>query len=168
MSLEKHILNILNDSPEGLSDEVLSKKLKKVKDEDRLTAINALLSTCRIEVTENADKDIVYKYISEEEAQKLRELSPEEAMIYKFIDESGNKGLWITDIKKKAGPLSSNASQIVKKLEKKGFIKGVKTIKAKNRKVWMLMSVEPSPEVTGGVLADDVFDLELMDLIGQK
>ena len=81
---------------------------------------------------------------------------------------SGDKGLWINDIKKKAGKLASKVNVIIKSLEKKSFIKSVKTIKAKNRKVWMAMSVEPSVEVTGGILADDVYDSGLMDLINQK
>ena len=32
----------------------------------------------------------------------------------------------------------------------------------------MAINVEPSQEVTGGILADDVFDLGLMDYLGQK
>lgn len=166
--LEKHILSILNDNPQGLEDEVLTKKLKNVKDIDKAEALNRLLEKSRIMVTSQENGELVYKYIDEEEAQRLRELAPEEFIIYQLIEESANKGLWINDIKKKAGKLASSANAIVKKLEKKGFIKSVKSIKAKNRRVWMVMSVEPSPEVTGGMLAEDVFDLGMMDLFGQK
>lgn len=166
--LEKHLLSILKDNPSGLEDNILTKKLKNVKDIDKAEALNRLLEKSRIVVAAQDNGELIYRYVDEEEAQRLRELAPEESIIYQLIEEAGNKGLWINDIKKKAGKLSGSANSIVKVLEKKGFIKSVKSIKAKNRRVWMAMSVEPSPEVTGGILADDVFDLGLMDLYGQK
>lgn len=165
--LETHILNILNDNPNGLSDDNLSKKLKNVDITSKTEALNKLLEKTRIMVVSQDNGELAYKYIDEEEAQRRRELSPEEYVVYQFIEESGNKGMWINDIKK-VTKLAAKAGEIVKKLEKKGFIKSVKTIKAKNKKVWMVMNVEPSQEVTGGMLADDVFDRDLMDLLGQK
>lgn len=166
--LEKHILSILNDNPSGLEDDILTKKLKNIKDVDKAEALNRLLEKSRITVSQQESGELVYKYIDEEDALRLRELEPQEYVIYQLIDESGNKGLWINDIKKKAGKLGPEANNIVKKLEKKGFIKSVKSIKAKNRKVWMDIRQEPDPSVTGGALADDVFDLGVMDLIGQN
>jgi DNA-directed RNA polymerase III subunit RPC6 len=165
--LERHILSILNEFPSGIEDEMLSKKLKNVRDLDKAEALNRLLQKSRLSVIQT-DNGIMYKYIDEEEAMRLKELLPDEYLIYQLIEEAGNKGLWINDIKKKVGKKSSDTNSIIKKLDKKGFIKSVKSIKAKNRRVWMIISVEPSLEVTGGVLADDVFDLGLMELISQK
>jgi DNA-directed RNA polymerase III subunit RPC6 len=59
-------------------------------------------------------------------------------------------------------------NRILKKLEKKGLIKGVKSIHSKNKKVWMLMELEPSTEVTGGLIGQDNFDLELIEVIQDK
>lgn len=165
--LENHILDILNSIPMGLDDSMLTKKLKNVREDDKARALNSLLEKSRIDVVQT-NEGLVYKYIDEEDAQRLRDLLPEETAIYRLIEEASNKGLWINDIKKKAGNLGPSANTIIKKLEKKGFIKSVKSIKAKNRRVWMIISIEPSQEVTGGVLADDVFDLGLMELFGQK
>ena len=167
LDLDQHILSILNDNPEGLEDEILTKKLKHVRIEDKTDAINRLLSLSRTVVNQDEAGQLLYKYVDEEEAQRLRQLEPSETIIYHIIEESGNKGLWINDIKKRAGKLASEANTITRKLDKLGFIKSVKSIKAKNRKVWMVMSVEPSPEVTGGLCAEDVFDIEVMEKLGQ-
>jgi predicted transcriptional regulator len=43
-------------------------------------------------------------------------------------------------------------SKILKKLEKKEMIKKMKSIQAKNREVWLMMDIEPSAEVTGGII----------------
>ena len=74
-----------------------------MKDEDKAEAINGLLGKSRVDVAQNEAGVLVYRYIDEEEALRLKELLPEEVMIYRLIEESGNKGLWINDIKKKAG-----------------------------------------------------------------
>lgn len=162
-SLEAQTLKILSSNREGISDDTLKAKLKNVSDSDRMEVLNSLIEKSRLEVSATPDNDIIYKYISEEDALKLRELTEEEKAIYSYINDSGNKGLWITDIKKKVGhAMAASASKIVKRLEKKGFIKSVPTVKAKNRKVWMVVGVEPSNDVTGGVLAEGVFDLGFM------
>ena len=135
--LEKHILSILNDNPRGMEDHELTKKLKNVKDLDKAEALNRLIEKSRILVSSQDNGELMYKYIDEHDAERIRQLSPEEYIIYQLIEESGDKGLWINDIKRKAGKLGSKANQIIKTLDKKSLIKSVKTIKAKNRKVWM-------------------------------
>ena len=165
--LDLHILKILNDNPNGLEDEILSKKLKNVKDDDKADSLNRLLSQSRITILQLESGELAYKYVDEEEAMKLKQLSQEEILIYQIIEESRDKGIWINDIKKKAGKLSSQANTITKRLEKLGFIVSHKTIKAKNRRVWMISSIEPSPEVTGGLCAEDIFDLGIMEQLGQ-
>lgn len=72
--------------------------------------------------------------------------------MYQTIEESGNRGIWINEIKNKVEfKNTAIINRILKKLDKKGLIKSIKSIQ-KNRKVWMLMEIEPSTEVTGGLI----------------
>ena len=56
----------------------------------------------------------------------------------------------------------------MKKLEKKGLIKNVKNLSLNNRKVWMLSETEPHPDLTGGVIGQENFDMEVIELIQSK
>ena len=53
-------------------------------------------------------------------------------------------------------------------MEKKGLIKSLKSVSKSNRKVYMLIEVEPSVEVTGGLSGLQSFDLERMELVFDK
>ena len=68
----------------------------------------------------------------------------------------------MNEMKGKCPLTSAQITKTLKKLEKKSLIKSVKSVLAKNKKVWMLADVNPSHEVTGGILGEDVFDLEEM------
>ena len=65
----------------------------------------------------------------EEESSKLREMNDQERIVYQFIKESGNKGTWIKHIKDKSGLHTKIVTETVHKLEKKLFIKAVKSVK---------------------------------------
>lgn len=53
-------------------------------------------------------------------------------------------------------------------MEKKGLIKSLKSVSKSNRKVYLLMEVEPSVEVTGGLSGLQSFDLDRMELVCDK
>ena len=53
----------------------------------------------------------------------------------------------------------------MKKLEKKGLVKSLNSVARGNRKVWMLMEIEASAEVTGGMTGADNFDLERVQVV---
>ena len=44
----------------------------------------------------------------------------------------------------------------------------MKSIQAKNKKVYMLIEIEPSIEVTGGLCGQENFDIELISVISDK
>ena len=72
--LEKHILSILNDNPSGMEDQELTKKLKNVKDIEKAEALNRLIEKSRIIVTAQDNGELMYRYIDEEDAQRIRQL----------------------------------------------------------------------------------------------
>ena len=113
----------------------------------------------------------VYKYQSEEQASKLRDLAEEDVRVFQLIEESRDRGIQIVDIKSKLLPQGFNAAIItksLKSLEKKGLVKKIKSLQQKNKQVWMLMEVEPAPEVTGGLCGQENFDLELIEVIQER
>ncbi len=69
--------------------------------------------------------------------------------VYQVIQSSGNKGIQNHEIKNSLGQVSYSAvtsnflTKILKKLEKAGLIKSLKSIEANNRKVYMLKEYEP-------------------------
>jgi hypothetical protein len=44
-------------------------------------------------------------------------------------------------------------------------VKKVKSLQQKNRQVYLLMEVEPSAEVTGGLIGQENFNLRLVEVI---
>ena len=58
---------------------------------------------------------------------------------------------------------------LMKKLEKKGLIKSVKSINAKNRNIWILSELDPSEDITGGIwYRNNEFDKDLIDALYNK
>jgi hypothetical protein len=57
---------------------------------------------------------------------------------------------------------------VLKKLEKKGLIKKIKSLQQKNKQVWMLIEIEPSVDVTGGLIGSDTFNLKLIEVIQER
>jgi hypothetical protein len=52
-----------------------------------------------------------------------------EKIIYGHIKNVGNKGIWVKDLKQKSNIHTKNVQDAVKSLEKKQFIKSVKSVK---------------------------------------
>jgi ribosomal protein S8 len=77
-------------------------------------------------------------------------------------------GVSVNDIRNALGQQfnSTMINRIIKSLDKKGLIKPVKSIQdGKNKKVWMLMEIEPSSDVTNGLIGMECFDLEVIEVL---
>lgn len=74
--------------------------------------------------------------------------------MYLLIQESGDRGISVNDIKTRCEGAKNSAAlnKVLKKLEAKFLVKSLKSIQHKNKKVWMLLEIEPSVEVTGGLI----------------
>ena len=82
---------------------------------------------------------------------RLKDLSRDDRIVYGVVKASGDKGIWIKDIRTKTNLAINSVDGSVKKLESKGIIKAVKTVRHPTRKYYMLTQYEPSEEVVGGV-----------------
>lgn len=56
----------------------------------------------------------------------------------------------------------------MKKLATKGLIKTLTSVLKGGKKVWMLLEIEPSVDVTGGMTGSDYFDIESVAVVMEK
>ncbi|CDW77495.1 UNKNOWN [Stylonychia lemnae] len=168
---ESRILRILQSNPDGVEDQLLTVALKDIDEAQKVISLNRLIDNNRVILFVSGKGQPVYKYQSEDQALKLRDLLPEDVLVYQLIEESRDKGIQTQDLKTKLMPQGFNSAilnKILKNLEKKGLVKKIKSLQQKNRLVWMLMEVEPSSEVTGGMIGQDNFNLKLIEVIQDR
>jgi predicted transcriptional regulator len=92
----------------------------------------------------------------------------EEKLVYQLIESSGNKGIWIRDIRRQANMTESVVSKTIKKLESKMLIKSVKSVPASKKRMYILYDVSPDEAVTGGAwYSDQEFESEFVEVLNQ-
>ena len=135
ISHELNILKFLKNNPDGVNKETLMAEINAT-DQQIAEILNNLISENRIFITENKGEHL-FKYRSEKEASKFRELNFEEIQAYEIVIQTGNMGISTNDIKYKLG-INANTllNRILKKLEKKLLIKSLKMVNMKNKKVF--------------------------------
>lgn len=71
---------------------------------------------------------MLYKYKDLAKASSTKGLDCEEKIVYKVIEEAGNKGIWIRDIRYKSNLNMTQLNKVLKSLEAKKSIKAVKSV----------------------------------------
>lgn len=71
-------------------------------------------------------------------------------MVFSHIEAAGQEGIWTRIIKARTNLHQSVVLKTLKSLEHKGFIKSISNVKYPTRKIYMLASLSPSEDVTGG------------------
>lgn len=61
-------------------------------------------------------------------ADAIKNADNEEKVVYRVIEESGNKGMWIREIRVKSNLTPNQLNKILKNLENKKLIKSVKSV----------------------------------------
>ena len=153
-----------------MDDKALTYSLKgqAINDSEKVAAINNLIEASRVLASVNEKGMPVYRYQTEEAAVRMREMEPEEFAVYEKIEESRDRGITAVDLKQKLsafGFTQVTLNKVLKKLEKKGTVKKLKSMQQKHKQVYMLMEIEPSSEVTGGLVSTEAFDLEAIEVI---
>ena len=168
-NLAEKILAFLKAHPVGVTSEKLNSAIP-FKEDSIAQCLNILIDQNRLNIIETPDGNL-FKYVSEKEAQKIRDLTKEEISVYEIIMQSGNIGINTMEIKLKLNIDNSKyINKILTKLEKKKLlIKSVKVLNARNKKVWMGINIEPSQEVTGGIWCDNQeFNNKLVSVFLEK
>lgn len=97
-----------------------------------------------------ADSVLYYQAISHDEANKIKNMTADEAMVYSYIEAAGREGIWTKTIRAKSNLHQHVVTRCLKNLEGQNYIKAVKSVKHPTRKIYMLYALQPSIELTGG------------------
>ncbi|KAJ5558035.1 RNA polymerase Rpc34 [Penicillium sp. DV-2018c] len=112
------------------------------------------------------DGKLTWKLIDREDAEKLRNLTPDEAMVYNVIHSTERTGIWVRHIGNRTNLHKSILDRCLKSLEGKNYIKSLHNVKYPSRKMYMLAGLAPSEEVTGGAwFTDGVLDATFIGTI---
>jgi DNA-directed RNA polymerase III subunit RPC6 len=159
LNVEQRILELCSKNPkEGVSDTMLQQSLPQVNAQQRIAAVNRLLSLGRLDLLKSSQVGIVYRLKDNVDPTQLNSAASsgsnpqsdmDEKLIYTLIKESGNKGIWIRDISTKTNVRSVALNKALKSLETKRLIKSVQSVgAASKKKVYMLFDLEPDRLVT--------------------
>lgn len=153
---------------EGITDDALQQKLPDLSVEKRLLVFNKLIAQGLLDLF-NKGESLLYKVKDPVVSEKLKDSDNEEKVVYKIIEEAGNKGIWMRDIRFKSNLMPTQLNKILKQLETKKIIKAVKSVAASKKKVYMLFELEPDRSLTGGTwYQDQDFEVEFVDVLNQQ
>lgn len=82
--------------------------------------------------------------------RRIKGLGTEDMLVYQVISQAGNVGIWTRDMKQRTNLPQTKITKILKLLEERGLVKSIKSIQNASRKVYMLSTLEPAKEITGG------------------
>jgi DNA-binding MarR family transcriptional regulator len=160
-----------------LDDKALKYALKQANggiallDKHRENAINRLLSEKRLLISISEQGQPVYRYQGEDTARRMREMGAEEFLIYEQIAEAKDRGITANDLRHKLqvhGMTTVSINKVLKKFEKSGTVKKLKSLQQKGKQVFMLTDVEPSSEVTAGLVNHEDFNLEVIEVVQER
>ena len=162
------ILLFLRSNPEGILQDRLT-SLIPFKEEEIVNGLNELIQQNRIIIIDTPG-GVLFKFRSEKEALKFRDLSQEEKDVYEIVISSGSNGIGTNEIKSKVRIDNTTfINKILNKLSKKFLIRGLKVLNTKNKKVWIGYDVEPSQEITGGIwCVNQEYDKSLISVFSEK
>ncbi|CAO1421534.1 unnamed protein product [Diamesa tonsa] len=135
----------------------------------RVKALNKLLQQGLLEICKKGEALIYRLKDPSKKSTAPTDIDNDEKVIYGIIEEGGNKGIWIRDIRIKSNLIMTQLNKILKNLENRKLIKAVKSVNASKKKVYMLYNLDADRSVTGGAwYQDSDFDSELVDVLNQQ
>jgi len=163
----QRIIQICEQIPDGINDKVLQNEMPDVDPRIRVQCINKLLATSRIDLFKSST-GLLYKLKAPSNAINIRG-DQEEKIVFRIIENSGNKGIWLRDIRVQSGLLQTQLNKVLKSLEAKKLVKSVKSVNANKKKVYMLYDLEPDNSITGGTwYSDQDFESEFVEILNQQ
>lgn len=167
--LETSIILMCQQNPDGISDGMIQTFMPQFNTQQRVIAVNRLLLRGRINLFQNSNGDPIYKLKDPTATDPVKGSDQQDKVVYQIIQDAGNKGIWIRDIRFKCSLLLTQVNKILKNLESKKLIKAVKSIAASKKKVYMLYNLEPDRSVTGGAwYSGQEFEAEFVEVLSQQ
>lgn len=165
--IERRILAMGQTHPQGFSNSDVENALSETPPSQRAAAINNLLCKGLIDLF-NQGNVLIYK-IKSSKGGGMKGGDNEERIVFNIIEEAGNKGIWMRDIRVKSNLSANQLNKVLKTLENKKIIKAVKSVAASKKKVYMLFHLEPDSSITGGAwYCNEDFEAEFVDILHQQ
>ncbi len=162
-NLEEKFLNLCQEYPDGITDQLFLDKYPEISKVDLVLAINKLSSKGVVELFKKGSL-LYYRAVHLGDLEVFGNLEDDEKIVYQCIKASDNKGIWTKDLKLRTNLHQTIITKVLKNLENKGVIKTVKSVKNPTRKVYMLASIEPSQDLTGGPwFSENELDIEFIE-----
>ncbi|KAJ2881801.1 34-kDa subunit of RNA polymerase III (C) [Coemansia aciculifera] len=167
--LDSNIYEMALRQPEGVDANFLEHVLPGHPPlETIVNSVNRLLSNGQLELVQVGTR-IMYRGITQDELTRMSALSADEKLVYKHIENSGNEGIWVRTIKQKTNLLQGVITRCLKVLEQKVLIKSIKSVKHPTRKLYMLVDVSPSTDITGGPwYTDQEMDTDFIEQLSKR
>uniref|UniRef100_H2YJT7 DNA-directed RNA polymerase III subunit RPC6 n=1 Tax=Ciona savignyi TaxID=51511 RepID=H2YJT7_CIOSA len=167
LNIETQILAICGDNVKGVSDKTIESSLGGVDVQQRVLAINSLLTKGKLELLKGSS-GLIYR-IKSASSGPISGVDSQEQLVYQIIESAGNKGIWTREIRYKCNLMLTEVNKILKNLESKKIIKAVKSVAAAKRKVYMLFNLQPDRSVTGGAwYSEQDFESEFVEVLNQQ
>ncbi|GLH06654.1 hypothetical protein R5R35_011886 [Gryllus longicercus] len=164
---EHRIIALGQSHPNGISDKDMAKEIPELPAAQRAVIINKLLAQGYIDLF-NQGGVLIYK-IRSAKANVIKGGDNEERIVFSIIEEAGNKGIWMRDIRTKSNLSANQLNKVLKILENKKMIKAVKSVAASKKKVYMLFHLDPDSSITGGAwYCNEDFEAEFVDILHQQ
>lgn len=132
--------------------------------QELLKHVQELINHDLIKIIDKGNGSLSFEKVEVEEAQKIKGMSAEEAMVYSHIQAAGRDAIWTKTITSRTNLHQQVVISCLKSLKSKGYIKEVKSVKNPSRKMYMQSTLQPSLEVTGGPwFTDSELDSEFVE-----
>lgn len=122
------IIALASRSAGGVSNDDLAKAFPSQTTQTRVAAINQLLTQGFIEVLTKGNTLLYRLKDASKKSTVPKGADNEEKIVYSIIEEGGNRGIWIRDIRVKSNLIMTQLNKILKSLENKKLIKAVKSV----------------------------------------
>ena len=172
-ALQEKLVRLFEELDGSATKEALEERMSGTAPKGALmAALNSLLAIKRVAISKTAAGGLVFRLQSDQSAKRARTLdglTAEDRLLYQEIERAGNAGIKSKDLRVRSNLQQQQVAKVLRTLESRGLIRSVKSVAAKNQKLYMLAGLEPSVAVTGGAwyTDDQEFDHALIQVLQQ-
>lgn len=165
--LSVKILALLKDNQDGISNDELLRSVGGNNPSQCGTVVNELLGDNKIEMFKAFGMASSGFMIRIKKGNQLQNVTNEEQLVYSLVEESGQLGVWIRDIRERSGLNDTQLKRILKSLEGRKLVKSIKAV-GTTRKSYILYGIEADESLTGGTFySDQQLDSEFVETLIQ-
>ncbi|KIW87058.1 uncharacterized protein Z519_12355 [Cladophialophora bantiana CBS 173.52] len=131
-----------------------------------LSSVEYLTKNALFKVHDRAGGGIGWELVDPETARDYSNLSRNEQIVLQVIDGAKTSGMWTKQIQSKTALHTNIVEKVFRVLEGRGLIKQMKSVTHPQRKMYILASLTPSEDATGGSwFSEGRLDIGLIETI---